>query len=128
MSDVQPKPGLLARLGRLTDTSLAILQTRLALLSVEVQDEALRLGSLMFSLIAAALFTGFGILAIAIFATLVFWDSYRLWAVGIASLLFIILAGASWWLALRALSQPRRLFSDSLAQLQKDRDLLKEVK
>ena len=115
MSDAQTKPGLLARLGRLTDTSLAILQTRLALLSVEVQDEALRLGSLMFSLITAALFTGFGILAIAIFPTLVFWDSYRLWAVGIASVLFIFLAAASWWLALRALSQPRRLFSDSLA-------------
>jgi uncharacterized membrane protein YqjE len=68
--------------GRLGTTLVAMARTRLELAAVEVQEEAQRLlGYLAWTLLAA--FRGAGALLLAaLFVIVLFWDSYRLLAIG----------------------------------------------
>ncbi len=120
----QEAPGLTERLRRLADNLLATAQNRLSLLSVEVEAEALRLGDALFNIVLAALFVGFGVLALAIFLTVLFWDSHRMLALGIATALFFALAVWTASNAYRRLITGRRLFADSVAELSRDREVL----
>jgi uncharacterized membrane protein YqjE len=71
-----------AALGRIGATLVAMVHTRLELAAVEVQEEARRLlGYLVWSLLAVLLAAG-AIMLAALFVILLFWDSYRLLAVG----------------------------------------------
>lgn len=116
--------GLGRRLAGGVDSVLATLQTRLSLLTVEVEEEGIRLGAALFNLILAALFAGFGILSLAMFFTVWLWDSHRLLALGLDCALFI---GLTVWTArnaARRLGAGSRLFKDSVAELQRDRAAL----
>lgn len=113
------------RLARLAHAALDTLQIRLSLLAVEIEQEGIRLGSAIFNLILAALFVGFGVLALAVFATVALWDSHRLLALGLDVLLFLGLATWTGNNARRRLSQGCRIFQDSLAELAADKDALK---
>ncbi|WP_374403321.1 phage holin family protein [Niveibacterium sp.] len=117
--------GIAERLGRLGDAALGTAQTRLALLAVEVEEEGLRLGTALFHLILAALFTGFGLLALAVFVTVWLWDSHRLLALGLDSVLFLGLAAWTATQAHRQLASGSRMFKDSIAELERDRNALR---
>ena len=124
MSDPAP-----TRLGEslkgLADSGLATLQTRLELFSVELKEEKLRAGSFLFDTVLAALFIGFGVVFLMAFLTVLFWDSHRLLALGLATTgLFI----AGVWAATRAAGRMRsgsRLFASSLAEIAQDREALR---
>lgn len=118
-------PGLGARLASLVDGALGMVQTRLSLLAVEIEEEGIRLGAALFNLILAALFLAFGLFALAIFLTIWLWDSHRLLVVGVATVSFLALAVWTASNAQRRLREGKRLFSDSVAELQRDRDALK---
>lgn len=125
MADESSTPGLTARLSSLADGVLGMAQTRLSLLAVEVEEEGIRLGSALFNLILAALFLAFGLFALAIFLTVWLWDSHRLLVIGCATVFFL---GAAVWCggnAQRRLKEGKRLFTDSVAELQRDRDALR---
>lgn len=124
MSDTE-NGGFAARLARLARAALETLQVRLSLLAVEIEEEGVRLGTAVFNLILAALFVGFGVLALAVFATVALWDSYRLLALGLDVLLFFGLAIWTGNSARRRLSQGSRIFQDSLAELAADKDALR---
>jgi uncharacterized membrane protein YqjE len=113
------------RLARLAHAALDTLQIRLSLLAVEIEQEGIRLGSAIFNLILAALFVGFGVLALAVFVTVALWDSHRLLALGLDVLLFLGLAVWTGNNARCRLSQGSRIFQDSLAELAADKDALK---
>ena len=116
--------GLAERLRRLADNALATVQNRLTLLSVEVEAEALRLGAALFNIVLAALFVGFGLLSLAVFLTVLLWDSHRLLALGISTAFFLGLAAWTAGNAYRRLTRGKRLFQDSVAELERDRDAL----
>lgn len=118
-------PGLGARLSALADGALGIVQTRLSLFAVEVEEEGIRLGAILFNLILAALFLAFGLFALAIFLTILLWDSHRLLVVGLATAFFLAAAIWAGTNAQRRLKQGKRLFTDSVAELQRDRDALR---
>ncbi|GAB3397918.1 phage holin family protein [Massilia agilis] len=81
-----------AAVGRIGATLVAMLHTRLELAAVEVQEEARRLsGYLAWTLMAVLLGAG-AVLFAALFVVLLFWDSYRLAAVGAMAVL-LALAG-----------------------------------
>lgn len=81
-----------AAVGRIGATLVAMLHTRLELAAVEVQEEARRLsGYLAWTLMAVLLGAG-AVLFAALFVVLLFWDSYRLAAVGSMAVL-LALAG-----------------------------------
>lgn len=118
--------GLLHSLRNLAGTAVAVAHTRLELLSVELQEERLRLGSLILYATAAAFFLGFGAVLLAVLLTVVFWDSHRLLALAVSTALFLA-AGAVCTVAARRRSREgSRLFRASLEELSRDREALDE--
>lgn len=116
--------GLMGSARRLLSTLVSIVTARLELLANELQEERLRLSQmLLFALLALFCF-GMGILLIAVFIVVLFWDDHRLAALGALSAFFLAL-GTVMALLLRSKAQEKpRLFSTSLAELAKDRDRL----
>ncbi|MCL2657241.1 MAG: phage holin family protein [Betaproteobacteria bacterium] len=124
--DANEAQGIADRLRRLADNALETVQNRLALLTVEVQSEAIRVGAALFNIVLAALFAGFGILAVVIFLTVYFWDSHRLLTLGLDAAFFLILAA---WTGNKARSRflrDKHLFEDSIANIERDRAALRD--
>lgn len=108
----------------MTGTLLAIFQTRLELLSIEVEEERLNIKQMLLYGSIALLFFALATILLTAFVVVVFWDSYRLQVLaGFIGLYFV--AGAFAWNALeRAANRKSQLFSTSLAALADDRDQL----
>lgn len=74
--------------GRLGATLVAMVQTRLELAAVEVEEESQRLlGYLLLSLLALFLF-GIALLLLALLVIVICWDSYRIAAVAGMAVLY----------------------------------------
>lgn len=116
--------GLMESLKRMTGTLLVIFQTRLELLSVEVQEERLNIKQMLLYGGIALLFFGLATILLTAFVVVALWDSFRLQVLAGFVVLYFV-AGAQAWNALhRAASKKSQLFSASLAALADDRDQL----
>lgn len=121
MSEPDKGHGLFSSLRRLLGTALETVQVRLALLSNEIEQEKLRLFDGLLWAGLALLLLGLGALLLAAFIVVLFWDSYRLQALGV---LAVLLLGAGAWLlsvARARLQTPGGLFSSSVEELRRDR-------
>ena len=124
MSDTPRSRGLYSSLRGLLASGLAMLQVRLELLATEVQEEKARLVGLLAYGAAGILLLCAGAVFLAVFLTVLLWDSHRLLVLGIFSALFL---GAGFLALGVARSHGRadsRLFSASLAELAGDRAAL----
>ncbi|MDK9705068.1 MAG: phage holin family protein [Sulfuritalea sp.] len=108
----------------LLGTGVALIHNRLELLGVELAEERARLISMLAYGGAAFLCIAAGLIFLAIFLTVLLWDSNRLLALGIFSALFLGAGIASLMLAMSLGRSGSKLFSASLAELRKDRDAL----
>ncbi len=124
---MEPAPGggLGARLRGHIAGALGILQTRLSLLATEVEEEKLRLGTLLGYAAAAFFFLGFGIVLLALFLTVLLWDSHRLLALGIFTSLFLVIGIMAALAAAHVGRQGSRLFAASIAELAQDREMIR---
>lgn len=121
-----PAPGSLgSRLRSSIAGALGLLQTRLELLATEFQEEKLRLGSLLGYAAAAFFFLGFGAVMLALFLTVLLWDSHRLLALGIFTALFLAIGILAALAAARIGRQGSRLFAASIAELAQDREMMR---
>ena len=121
-----PAPGSLgSRLRSSIAGALGLLQTRLELLATEFQEEKLRLGSLLGYAAAAFFFLGFGAVMLALFLTVLLWDSHRLLALGIFTALFLAIGILAALAAARIGRQGSRLFAASIAELAQDREMIR---
>lgn len=121
-----PAPGSLgSRLRSSIAGALGILQTRLELLATEFQEEKLRLGGLLGYAAAAFFFLGFGAVMLALFLTVLLWDSHRLLALGIFTALFLAIGILAALAAARIGRQGSRLFAASIAELAQDREMIR---
>jgi len=121
----RPKPRLAQSLRGIVDAGLQTVQTRLELLALEAQEEKLRLTSLVISIVLCALLSGFGLVFLMLFLTVLYWDEHRLLALGLSTALCIaggLLAASN---AARRLRQGTRLFAASLDELARDREALR---
>ncbi|MCK0506027.1 phage holin family protein [Aromatoleum anaerobium] len=119
------RPRLAASLRGLLDSGLGIVQSRLELLVVEVQEEKLRLAGLLLNIVLTAVLVGFGVVFLAIFLTVLFWEEHRLLALGLGT---VALFGAGLFTASNAAADLRRgtrLFAASLAELTRDREAVR---
>jgi uncharacterized membrane protein YqjE len=111
---------LLATVGRIGSTLVAMVGTRLELAAVEFQEDARRLlGYLAWSLLAVFLAVG-SIMLAALFVILLFWDTYRLQAVAGMAVLLAIGAGLIVSSVRSRLNAQSPLFAATLAELRKD--------
>lgn len=123
---MKPSPaGLFASLRGFTATSVALLRTRLDLFKLEAREEVGRISGLLLWGVAAVLLGVAGLVFLAVFLTVLFWDSHRLLALGIFAALFLGAAGFAVATALRLLRQGSQLFAASLAELRRDEDALR---
>ena len=116
--------GLLSSLRSLIATGVAILRTRLELLSTEVREETARLLGLAAYGVAGLLLLLTGLIFLAVFFTVLLWDSHRLLALGLAATVFLAGGIGSMAVAMRLARAGSRLFAASLAELTEDRAAL----
>lgn len=118
------RAGLFASLKGLFGTSLALVQNRLQLLGVELAEERGRLLSLLTYGAIAIICLGAGLVFLAVFLTVLLWDSHRLLALGVFSALFLGAGVATLLVAMNHARAGSTLFKASLAELARDRDAL----
>lgn len=116
--------GLFASLRNFAATAVAIARTRLELLANEMAEEKIRLSQLVAFGVVALFGLVIGTIFLAVFVTVLFWDSHRLIALGGFAVLFLGMgAYAAIQFRTRAVAGSG-LFSASLAELDKDRQQL----
>jgi uncharacterized membrane protein YqjE len=116
--------GLFASTKGLLGTGVTLLHNRLELLGVELAEERARLVSMLAYGGAAFICIAAGLIFLAIFLTVLLWESNRLLALGVFSALFLGAGIASLMLAMRLARSGSKLFSASLAELRQDREAL----
>ncbi|QHE77507.1 phage holin family protein [Hydrogenophaga sp. PBL-H3] len=117
-----PPTRLSASLKGLTATVLELLQLRLELLSVEAQEEVLRVGGLLVYGAVAVAFLSLGLGFLAMLITVALWDTHRLVPLALFSGLFLGLGFVAAWLARERVRNGTRLFSATVKELQQDRE------
>ena len=117
-----PGSGLFDSLRRLFGTSLGIAQVRLQLLGTEFEHEKLRLIDALVQVAVGLVLLALALVLAVGFVVLLFWEGYRLPAIGVLTLAF---AGGGIWLLRRARDTARGPeggpFALTLAELQRDR-------
>ncbi|MBL8474373.1 MAG: phage holin family protein [Rhodocyclaceae bacterium] len=119
-----PDSRLGVSLRRFAQTSVELLHNRLALLTVEWQEEKRRIGLFVGYALAAMMLLGFGLLFVAVLITVALWDTNRLFALGVGAAV-LLTAGVFCALTARQwLSKAAAPFAATLEELQHDRDRL----
>ncbi len=113
---------LLRALQNLGGSFLAIVQTRLQLLSTEFEEEWLRLAGLAVLALAALFCAGVAIVLAVVFVVAAFWDSYRLSAIIALGAVFVLMAVVLWRMLVMRYAAKPPLFAASLKELRKDRE------
>ena len=125
-SGSQPETGggLFNSVKTMVSTLLAIVQTRAELLSTELEEERIRLTSMLAWGFVTLFCAGLGIIFVTLLFVLALWDDHRLLAVGIPAAVFLLAAFAAARVAASKAQAKPKLFSASLAELAKDRERL----
>jgi len=91
---------------------------------VELEEEKFRVLSLLAYGAAALLLLSAGLVFLAIFFTVLYWDDHRLLALGLFAAVFLTAGGIALYVAWRNGATHGRLFAASIAELTKDREAL----
>ena len=124
MSETINGDGLFASLRRLLATALDIAQVRLALLSTEIELEKRRVFDGLLWGALALLLLGAGLVMLCGFVILLFWDGYRLMAVGVLSVLFLVAGAIFLQKARQGLRTPEGLLAENIKEIKRDHDAL----
>jgi uncharacterized membrane protein YqjE len=116
--------GLLNSIRTLASTLIAIVHTRAELLSTELEEERIRLTSLLMWGFIALFSACLGVIFVTLLFMLALWDDHRMLAVGIPAALFLSVAAVSAGVSIGKAKAKPKLFSASLAELAKDREQL----
>lgn len=124
MNGSTPGGGLFDSLKGLAASLVAIVHTRLDLLSTDLEEERARLVSVLLMLFVALFCFAIGVVLLTILIAVVFWDSHRLLALGGLTGFFLASGVAAFWHSRRKFRAKPKLFAASLAELSKDRQHL----
>ena len=112
--------GLSNAIFRLGGTALALLRTRLELVTLEVEEERERATELLVLVLGGVLLGLFALLFASIFVIAYFWDAYRLWAIAGVTLFYVALAVATYARLQRLRREKPPAFAATLAELGHD--------
>ena len=119
-----PVGGLFLSIANLLSTVIGVAQTRLELLSTELQEEVHRVAEIMLWAAVALLAAGVGMFLLALAVIFVFWDTHRVIAsIAVTSAFFVIALGAGLMLRGKVRSKPP-LLDATRAELRRDRESL----
>jgi uncharacterized membrane protein YqjE len=115
---------LLSSIKNLAATGASIAQTRLELLSVDVQIARAKFISLLVMIVCALFFLFFGLVMLSLLIVIYSWESDRMLALSLLTSGFITIGLILAILIVRSLRTMPKLFEASIAELAKDREEL----
>lgn len=115
---------LLSSIKSLASTGVSIAQTRLELLSVDVQIARSKFICLLVMIISALFFLFFGLVMLALLIVIYSWETDRMLALGLLTAAFLSVGLILALLVTQSLRKMPRLFESSIAELAKDREAL----
>ena len=120
MAEPETGRGLFASLRRLSGIAVQTAQVRLALLSNEIEQEKLRLFDGLLCAGLALILLGLGAMLLCAYIVMLFWDDYRLLALGTLAALFLGAGALLMRVARARLQSPGGLFNTSVEELRRD--------
>ena len=119
-----PIGGLFASIAQMLATVIGIAQTRLELLTTELQEEVHRVAEIMVYTVVALLAAGVGLFLLALVVIFLFWDTHRVAAsISVTGVFFLIAVVAALTLRAKVRAKPPML-DGTIAELKKDRATL----
>ena len=115
---------LLSSIKNLAATGASIAQTRLELLSVDVQIARAKFISVLVMIVCALFFLFFGLVMLSLLIVIYSWESDRMLALSLLASGFIAIGLILAILIMRSLRTMPKLFEASIAELAKDREEL----
>ena len=115
---------LLSSIKGLASTGASIAQTRLELLSIDVQIARSKFISLLVMIISALFFLFFGLVMLALLIVIYSWETDRMMALGLLTWAFLSVGLILAALTMQSLRKMPRLFEASITELAKDREAL----
>ena len=115
---------LLSSIKNLAATGASIAQTRLELLSVDVQIARSKFICLLVLIASALFFLFFGLVMLSLLIVIYSWESDRMLALGLLTSGFIAIGIILTILIMRSLRTMPKLFEASIAELAKDQEEL----
>jgi uncharacterized membrane protein YqjE len=113
---------LLSSIKNLAATGASIAQTRLELLSVDVQIARTKFISLLVMIIAALFFLFFGLVMLSLLIVIYSWETDRILALSLLTGGFLIIGLMLALLIMKSLRTMPKLFEASIAEFAKDRE------
>ena len=121
MSDrPQSEDGLLAPVTRLLKTLCALLENRVELFLVEVQEERVRLVEVLLLALAGGVAALMTLILMTLTVVVIFWESHRVLVLALFTLAYAAVTTVAFW-TLRSRFNRWRAFSSTLDQMKKDR-------
>jgi len=115
---------LLSSIKGIASTGASIAQTRLELLSLDVQIARSKFISLLVMIVSALFFLFFGLVMLALLIVIYSWETDRIMALGLLTGAFLSVGILLVLLITQSLRNMPRLFEASIAELVKDREAL----
>ncbi|QWD73454.1 phage holin family protein [Polynucleobacter sp. TSB-Sco08W16] len=115
---------LLSSIKHLAANGASIAQTRLELLSVDVQIARSKLISLIVMIVSALFFLFFGLVMLALLIVIYSWESDRMLALSLLTGTFLSIGLILALLIIQSLRKMPQLFEASIAELAKDKEAL----
>jgi uncharacterized membrane protein YqjE len=112
---------LLSSIKGLAATGASIAQTRLELLSLDVQIARSKFITLLIMIVSALFFLFFGLVMLALLIVIYSWEADRMMALGLLVAAFLIIGLILALLITQSLRSMPKLFEASIAELAKDR-------
>jgi uncharacterized membrane protein YqjE len=115
---------LLSSIKGLAATGASIAQTRLELLSLDVQIARSKFIKLLIMIVGALFFLFFGLIMLALLIVIYSWEADRMMALGLLTAGFLSIGLILALLITQSLRTMPKLFEASIAELAKDREAL----
>ncbi len=115
---------LLSSIKNIVATGASIAQTRLELLSIDVQIARSKFISLLVMIVCALFFLFFGLVMLSLLIVIYSWESNRILALGLITCAFITIGLILVLLVMQSLRTMPKLFEASIAEFAKDREEL----
>ena len=125
-SSTRPHPagGLFASVRDLLATALAIVHTRLELVTTEIEEELHRVAEILLWMFVVVFFAGLTVLMLALVVVVAFWEGHRLLAAALMTLVFLGVTGGALLLVRAKVHARPKLLEATLDEIRRDRDAL----
>jgi len=120
--------GLFASVRDLLATALTITQTRLELISTELEEELHRVAEILLWTFVVIFFAGITVLMFAFVVVIAWWEEHRLLAASLTALLFLVITAVALLIVVAKVRSRPKLLESTIEEIRHDREALGEAR